>query len=265
MSKSTKQKDRIVLSIKRCIESKFLESDWTELAYLTNGKDIIYKHQRLLRSLSFGDQDYGDCIFDVIEKLLARDPGNLQIIIDFIGLQEWLKENHPQDFEELYGHTQPLLDTTEEIAIANSFELNQHIVRIRRAVESDPELAVGSTKELLESVLKTILEGFGEKPGKDDMPKLLKRTQKVLNLNPSEVDLNMKGAEIIIKILNSIGQVVIGVNELRNIYGTGHGQVHKSGITPDYARLVAGTGATIAMFLMENFEMQKQKDTGASS
>lgn len=218
-----------------------------------------------MRSLSFGDQDYGDCIFDVIEQLLARDPGNLQIIIDFIGLQEWLKDNHPQDFEELYGHTQPLLDTTEEIAIANSFELNQHIVRIRSALESDPELAVGSTKELIESVLKTILEGFGEEVGKEDLTKLLKRTQRVLNLSPSEVDSNMKGAEIIKRTLSNIGQVVIGVDELRNIYGTGHGKVRKSGITPINARLVVGIGATLASFLMETFEMQKQKNIEASS
>ncbi|MEP0855854.1 abortive infection family protein [Trichocoleus sp. DQ-U1] len=265
MSGSTKQKDRIVLSIKRCIESEFLESDWDELAYLTNGKDIIYKHHRLLQSHRFGDPDYGSCIFQVIEQLLDRDPGNLQIIIDFIRLQEWLKENNPQDFEELYGHTQPLLDTTEEMAIANSFELNQHIARVRRSVESDPELAVGSTKELIESVLKTILEGFGEEIGKDDLTKLLKRTQRVLNLSPSEIDSNMKGAEIIKRTLNNIGQVVIGVDELRNIYGTGHGKVHKSGITPRHARLVVGTGATLAIFLMETFEMQKQKDTGASS
>jgi hypothetical protein len=107
--------------------------------------------------LSFGDDDYEGHIFGVIEALIALDPSNLQIVVDYLDLPAWLKENSPKEFEELYGHTQPLLDGLEDVAITNSFELNQHISRIRRAIESDPELAVGSTKELVESVLKNIL------------------------------------------------------------------------------------------------------------
>jgi len=253
-----RQRDKLVLAIKRCIESKFTESDWNELAYLTDSKDIICNHPRLLRSYFWGDDDYGSCIFDVIEKLLRLDPANLQIITEFIGLPEWLKENYCKDFEDLYEHTQPILDTVEETAIANSFELHQHIARIRRHVESDPELAVGSIKEMLESVLKTVLESFGEETGKDDMPKLLKRAQKFLKLDPGDVDQSAKGTEIIKRTLSNLRQIVMGLNELRNIYGTGHGKVRQSGITPRHARLVVGTGATLAIFLMETYEMHRQ-------
>jgi hypothetical protein len=263
MSESKKQRDRVILSIKRCIESKFSEFDWDELAYITGGQAIIYQHDRLLRSFRFGDDDYGSCIFDVIEQLVNHDPGNLPIIIEFIHLPQWLKNNYPQDFEYLYGYTEPILDTTEQIAIANSFELNKYILRIRRAVESDPELAVGSTKELLESVLKTVLEGFGEELGKDELPDLLKRTQKVLKIDPKEVNLNTKGREIVKRTLSNLGQLVIGINELRGLYGTGHGKVGKSGITPRHARLVVGAGATLATFLMETFEMHKQTEITA--
>ncbi|MGB5055363.1 MAG: abortive infection family protein [Nitrospirales bacterium] len=252
-----KLRDKLVLNIKRCIEVQFSESDWDELAYLTNGKSIIFEHPRLLRSFSFGDDDYGSCIFTVVEQLLDRDSANLQTIIEYINLPVWLKENNQKDFEALYGHTQPLLNTVEQTAIANSFELNQHIARISRAIETDPELAVGSTKEMLESVLKTILEGFGEESGKDDLPKLLKRTQHILKLDPSDIDPSAKGAEITKRILSNLGQVVTGINELRNLYGTGHGKARKSSITPRHARLVVGAGATLTTFLMEIFEMRQ--------
>lgn len=150
--------------------------------------------------------------------LLQRAPENLQVIIDFISLKEWLKKHYLHEFEELFSHTQPILDATEQSAISNSFELNQHIARIRRAVESDPELAIGSTKEMLESVLKTILVGFHEDGSKkEDMPDLLKRVQKLLKLDSSAIDSNAKGNEIIKRTLSNLGQVITGINKLRGI------------------------------------------------
>jgi hypothetical protein len=38
MSESKKQRDRVILSIKRCIESQFSDFDWDELAYVTGGQ-----------------------------------------------------------------------------------------------------------------------------------------------------------------------------------------------------------------------------------
>lgn len=252
-------RNKLILAMKRCIAMKFTSPDWDELAYLTDGRDIIYNHPRLLRSLSFGDDDYDGHIFSVLESLIAQDPGNLQIIINYLDLPDWLKENSPKEFEELYGHTQPLLDGLEGIAITNSFELNQHISRIRRAIESDPELAVGSTKEMVESVLKSILEASGETVGKEDLPQLLKRTQHILKLDPSEVAETTKGADLIKRTLSSLGQVITGISELRNLYGTGHGRSRQSGISPRHARLVVSAGASLAVFLMETFEYHQHK------
>lgn len=255
-----KQHNKLVLAIKRCIAAKFSSSDWDELSYITNGHTIIYQHPRLLRSLSFGDDDYEGYIFSVIEALIDQNPANLQNIVDYIDLANWLKGNRPNDFEELYGHTQPLLDGIEAKAITNSFDLNQHISRIRRAVESDSELAIGSTKEMIESVLKSILEAKGESVGKEDLPQLLKRTQKVLKLDPSEIDNSAKGAEVVKRTLSNLGQVVTGIDELRNLYGTGHGRTKRSGISPRHARLVVSAGAALTIFLMETFEYHQQSE-----
>jgi hypothetical protein len=251
-----RQRDRLVVAVKRCIEEKFSGSEWDELGYLTGSKDAITDHHRLLRSLHFMDDDYGSNVFSVIDEIIKRDPANLQIISDYIKLPEWLRENQPQEYEDLYGHMQPLLASAEALAITSSFQLNQQIARIRRALESDPELAVGSAKEMLESVLKTVLSGFGEIDLEDDIPVLLKRAQKRLKLDPRELAPDAKGAEVIKRLLSNLGQVVLGINELRGLYGTGHGKVKSTGITPRHARLVVGAAATLASFLMETYELR---------
>jgi len=249
-----KERDKLTIAIKRCIESTFSSSHWDELAYLTGAKNIIYEHPRLLRSLYFGDDDYGSCVLRVVEELVNSDPETLQTIIEYIDLPSWLKENYPEDYEELFGSTEFLIDKAEETAISNSFELHQHLRRIRRSIDADPELAIGSTKEMLESVLKTIIEGYGEEVGKDDLPKLLKRAQILLEIDPRDVGQSAKGAEVVRRTLSNLGQIVIGISEMRNLFGTGHGKVRRPRITPRHARLVVGSGATLAIFLMETYE-----------
>lgn len=250
---------KLIIAIKKYIAEKFDESNWEELTYLAhNGETIIYGHDRLLRSLRFNDPDYDKSVLQVVNELLQSHPDNEKIITDYINLSEWLKANHPKDFEEIYGHLHPILDETDSMAIRNSFELNHHISRIRDSIESDPELAIGSMKELIESVLKLILEDYGEDYEKDDLPKLLKKVQKVLKLDPSEIDEGARGVDLIKRILSSIGQITDGINQLRNLYGSGHGRNRATGITPRHARLVVGTGATLAIFLMETFEARQK-------
>lgn len=256
-----KKRNKLVLSIKRCIYEKFSFSDWTELGYITDGKDVIDLHPRLLRSLSFGDDDYHENIFDVIETLIKQNPSNLQTIIDYIELPTWMEKNLPQDYKEIYGFTHTLLQGAEEMAITNSFELNIYITRIRKSIESDPELAIGSTKEMLESVFKLILEAHGETIDNDDLPQLLKRTQKLLKLDPNDIDGSTKGSDIVKRTLSNLGQVVNGINQLRNLYGSGHGRSRNSGISSRHARLVVGTGSALATFLMETFEYHQNKNT----
>ena len=53
---------------------------------------------------------------------------------------------------------------------------------------------------------------------------LLKQVQKVLELAPDEVDGSKKGAEVIKRVLSNLGSIAIGVAELRNLYGSGHGK-----------------------------------------
>lgn len=247
---------KAVLALKRCIVSKFDSENWEEVTYLINGRDIINSHPRLLRSLSFGDDDYSGCVLEVLGQLIDFDKDNFNILVDYCKLQDWLRDSNFQLFEELFGHIHPSLSATEKVALDSSFNLSKHIQRIRESIETDPELAVGSTKEMLESVMKTVLMSFGDGDCKEDLPKLLKKVQKNLKLDPSEIHESVKGAEIVRRVLSNLGQVVTGIYELRNIYGTGHGKIRNSGISPRHARLVVGVGAALASFLIETNEVR---------
>ncbi len=135
--------------------------------------------------------------------------------------------------------------------------LHLYVDRINSSIETDPSLAIGSTKELIEATLKTILNGYDFKydDKKDDIPKLLKYVQKILELAPDDIDGSKKGSEAIKKVLSNLGSVAIGIAELRNLYGSGHGKGQKSqGLTARHAKLVVGSGITFCTFLLETYE-----------
>ena len=129
-------------------------------------------------------------------------------------------------------------------------ELHQHATRIRKAIESDPPQAVGSAKELLETTLKAVLGEGNYDPG-DDIPALLKKARSKLGLDPKDVDPTLVGAETIRRTLSNLGQVVVGVAEIRNVHGTGHGRVNSRELEVAHARLVVNAAITLATYLLD--------------
>ena len=68
--------------------------------------------------------------------------------------------------------------------------------RMESAVERDPELAIGTAKELVETVCKTILAERGKPAtGTPDMPTLTKVTLKELKLVPDGVPDAARGSD----------------------------------------------------------------------
>jgi len=94
--------------------------------------------------------------------------------------------------------------------------LQVYLARMASAVSDDPSLAIGSAKELAEATMKTILRAraatFDET---SDLPKLLKLTQKELELVPEGIADSAKGADSIKRVLSNLGSIVYGLAELR--------------------------------------------------
>ena len=147
----------------------------------------------------------------------------------------------------------PNLSPLTETAIQFDADyLQRQIKRMENAVESDPELAIGTAKELIETCCKTILEERGKSPEDySNMPQLTKATFKELNITRDDVP-NTKGAEAIKKMLSNLMSISNEINELRNLHGTGHGKTAKtSGLLPRHARLAVGSAATLVQYLFE--------------
>jgi hypothetical protein len=66
-------RNRVIFALKKAIEATFDDNRWRELGYLTDTVSIIEEHPRLLRSLYWGDPDYGAQILDVLPRVLGRE------------------------------------------------------------------------------------------------------------------------------------------------------------------------------------------------
>lgn len=83
----------LILNLKYRIEQDFTSSNWEEVGLLTDSSHIISGHPRLLRSLSFGDPDYGGNIISVLRSISDHDPSALNT------LQEYLDKWYPDQTE----------------------------------------------------------------------------------------------------------------------------------------------------------------------
>jgi len=142
----------------------------------------------------------------------------------------------------------------------DSTYINKQIELMYNNVESHPYDSIGKAKELIETCCIEILTALEIDISKikEDMTKLATHTLEALNLRASKVEDVKKGANEIKKILGSLNQIAVGIAELRNAYGSGHGKSKDfSGLTPRHARLAVGSAANLVNFLWETYEMQK--------
>jgi hypothetical protein len=143
----------------------------------------------------------------------------------------------------------PLKEAIEPLDLAY---LEKQIARMETAVSSDPALAIGTAKELVESVSKTVLRERGNPAPEDlDLHPLAKRLLAELQAKGLLDATSEAGAEIVRRILANLASVTQGVAELRNKHGTGHG---KEGRTeeadPSLALLAVCAAAAYCRFVL---------------
>jgi hypothetical protein len=149
------------------------------------------------------------------------------------------------------------INTAKEIASKlDSAYISQQIIRMESSINNDPELAIGTAKEFVETISKTILSECGEVVGKDEsLIDLVKRARGKINLLPDNIPPEAKGADTIKRILSNLGTIAQGLAELRSIYGSGHGkEVSANILQPRHARLAVGAATTLGVFLYETYE-----------
>lgn len=210
--------------------------------------------EQYYKSLDFTDWKDVRKLLKVYENILSTISERYPKIVAH--LCKWLKKDR---FEYRDGKIVPIvgipaLAQTKAIAIELDADyMLQLVKRMDESVESDPSLAIGSAKELVETCCKTILAERGKTVTDDlDLTKLVKATLKELKLLPEDIPEKAKGMETIRRLLSNLSTVVQGLAEIRNLYGSGHGKEGRSrGLKPRHAKLTVNAAATLAVFMFE--------------
>ena len=160
--------------------------------------------------------------------------------------------------------TKALESFKETFDRADAYYILQQITRMEAAIDEDPALAIGTAKELVETCCKTIMaEREIEIEGSPDLPQLIKQITKTLALTPDDIPENAKAAKTIRRLLSNLATITQGIAELRNHYGTGHGELAaRKGLQPRHAKLAVGAASTLAIFLLETHQTRELKEPG---
>ena len=123
---------------------------------------------------------------------------------------------------------------------------------MNNSIESNTPLAIGTAKELVETVCKSILKKNNLAVDKEwEVARLMKETTNALNFRPKDADEPEKAERSIKQMLGGIASAIQGVTELRNAYGSGHGKdADFVGLEAKFARLIVGLVSSVAIFYL---------------
>lgn len=156
----------------------------------------------------------------------------------------------------IYGGRR-MVEAPASVAEARQLELGEYVAqqltRMETAKATDPDLAIGTAKEFIETVCRTILAELGVSlPSDDDLPGLVRLTVKSLPVVPEGVQASTDAEKLVLTFINNLASTGRSLAELRNRFGTGHGKVAgHSGLGAAHARLAVGVSATVGVFLYE--------------
>jgi hypothetical protein len=151
-----------------------------------------------------------------------------------------------------------LTRVTDASALIDRSTLHDHIRRIEQGIDADPAQAIGSAKELAETVAKHVVRRFGDDPDRyDTFPRLVKAAIGHLNFASEPIAKSATGGPALGMLVGGLGQISEALAQLRNLYGTGHGRDALSGVTGRHARAVVGACTTLCTFLLETLDARQ--------
>jgi len=231
-------------------KQQFALSAWTKL----NGSDkLLDAIKQILSPYYFKDTEIRKTHIKQLQRCLKADGYNLDYDDIHINITTHSGIAATSDLQRLKVHGQRL----------NHDNVVSRILIIEHMVENSPSDAIGSAKELIEAVCKDIIERSGLTFERRAGPSaLVKEALKALHLAPEDIPERARGVNAVKTTLNSLANIAHQMDELRGLYGSGHGRPNSSkGLLPRHARLAVGSAATMCLFLIETFEAKLFEQT----
>jgi hypothetical protein len=143
-------------------------------------------------------------------------------------------------------HTDPL---------SHKFIEEQIIKCDKKITEGDFDGSITNARTLLEAVLLALEEQLvGSRQDYDgDLPRLFKRVRNQLNLDPARQDIS----DSLRQLLTGLVSIVNGISSMRNSMSDSHATSYRP--SKHHADLAVNSSKTIASFLFETYQYQKDK------
>lgn len=153
------------------------------------------------------------------------------------------------------------LALSERTLLGDHRALQDHLGAIERDIKVDPAGAITSSKDLVETMYKLILDkkNIEYSNSKDDLPKLHYKVATALGLSVKSVPDSATGSAAAHRVLGSLANTVSGLAELRNNLGRGHGRTAASPALERHARLAFNAAVALTEFLYDT--LQDREDT----
>lgn len=134
--------------------------------------------------------------------------------------------------------------------------INEQIEKSERKIQDeDYDGAITNARSLLEAVLTQIESSLDSDPPKydGDLPKLFKRVQKLLNLDPKRPDIDQSLKQVLSGFIN----IIQGLSGLSNKMGDRHVRTYRP--SRHHAVLVCNSAKSTCNFLFDTYAYQKEK------
>jgi hypothetical protein len=150
------------------------------------------------------------------------------------------------------------LDLAPFSTLTNTAVLEEHLGRMAAGIKEDPAAAIGSAKELAESVCKLVLDDYGLPSAKAaKLLELYKTAANALAISRTSVPNSARGSQASQKVLQNLATMVQSLAELRDELGLGHGRSKTSPALERHARLACNASPTLTEFVLETWQTRK--------
>lgn len=232
---------KLILALQRAVSDQFTQTDWEELGYETGEHDYIAGHQRLMRSLYFGDEDYGACVFQALRHFADHNTAAIEVLLKRKKIRFALEN----DARELL-HDLGLIELHVPAMSSGSITASQVVERA--LADADHLLAKSgpiSCIDRMHTALHGYLKDLAVRAGLavDDQASLTQLFKLLRASHPKFQHLGSQDKDIV-RVLNSLSNVVDSLNTIRN-----HASVaHPNGNLLDEAEAMLMVNVTRTLF-----------------
>jgi hypothetical protein len=211
------RRKKALVALKKVIEKCFSVSEWREFA-MEHDVPYIEDHARLLRSLQYGDEDYGSCVLQVLTYMWDYHQDELQTLMRHDKLARRLEKDAPDLYAAIH-------DDIEHIEVDEEHLSAPEVVRRALAdareliASSGPISAVDRVHTALHGYLREVCDDAGIAYPKDPT---VQKLYKLIREDHVGFDATGPHADEINRIGQSMAGALDAINTLRNQASVAH-------------------------------------------